>query len=125
MTKNSDNKQLSIGKKLELLLKKREISVIEFARMVEKTRNQVYSYIEAENINTKFLREWSKILEVPMSYWFSENWESSVTKEKENESLKKENDLLRENQKSKDEIISFYKEKIEMLEKQLSERKEN
>lgn len=120
---NANYKGLSIGKKLEALLRKKRISVIQFAEMLGKSRTQGHLYLKTEDINTKNLREWSKVLNVPMSYWFLESWEENQSQIKEIEVLNSENELLRENQKSKDEIISFYKEKIEMLERQNEELK--
>ena len=90
-----------IGEKLKKKLKEKGISNSEFAEMVGRNRNQVYAYLEATDINTKILREWSKILEVPMSYWFLENWEENQNQGKEIEALKKEITLLKK-------IVSLY-----------------
>ena len=69
---NIDSKKHNIGKKLEKLLRLRKISKVEFAEMIGKSRNQIYSYLESEDVSSKLLRDWSEKLDVPIEYWFKD-----------------------------------------------------
>jgi len=62
----------TIGNKLKALLKRKSITAREFGKMISKSEGRVYQYYNETNFYTDTLKEFSMLLNVPMSYWFDE-----------------------------------------------------
>ena len=62
----------SIGTKLKVLLKRKSINAKEFGKMIGKSEGRVYQYYNETNFYTDTLKEFSVLLNVPMSYWFDD-----------------------------------------------------
>lgn len=62
----------SIGNKLKALLKRKSINAKEFGKMIGKSEGRVYQYYNETNFYTDTLKEFSVLLNVPMSYWFDD-----------------------------------------------------
>lgn len=63
----------SIGRKLKAILKRKSINAKEFGEMMGKSEGRVYQYYKESNFNTDTLKDFSKLLNVPMAYWFDED----------------------------------------------------
>lgn len=143
---NTDNKRHNVGKKLENLLRLRKISKVEFAQMIGKSRNQVYSYLESEDVSSKLLRDWSEKLDVPIEYWFKDfninikgnsntlnnigsinstvNTEKEATEKSETEGLKKEIGELKKEIKSLNELRKAEANEVKALKDLIENQKE-
>lgn len=122
-----------IGQKIEELVRVKRFPIVEFARMINTTRNNVYNIFSRESIDTELLRKICKILEFDFFQYLSEGYKLtsgemflSVVKDQKptykntgakNEAnlnemvllLQKENEQLREHLTDKEEIILLMK----------------
>jgi len=84
---------LHIGKSINLIVKKKGITISEFARRINKSRENVYSIFKRKTIDTGLLQIISKVLE----YDFFKSYTSNTTRlNEELTRLKQENKLLKE-----------------------------
>ena len=92
----------SIGQKIKDLMSQNKIDAPSLAKRLGKTKQAIYVMIEKDDINTSILRDLSKIFDVPISYFFSEE-----------EPLQSEIRLL------KDEILALNREIKSLKEKRM------
>ena len=86
-------KQIHIGKQIKEVFEKKGFTVAEFARRINKSRENVYSIFKRKTLDTGLLLTISKILEYD---FFIIYVSSNTNNTKEIEQLKEENRLLRE-----------------------------
>ena len=119
-----------IGKKIEDVLREKRISVVEFAKLINTNRNNVYSIFKRESVDTELLRKIGEVLEYNffefLSYCdinnekiFSNTLRDSsptytqVEKltqlEEKIKQLETENSLLKQRLEDKEEIIMLLK----------------
>jgi hypothetical protein len=85
-------KQIHVGKQIKEVFDKKGFTVAEFARRINKSRENVYSIFKRKTIDTGLLSTISKVLEYDFFSLYISNSDGS----KELERLKEENKLLRE-----------------------------
>jgi len=85
--------KLNIGKQIKEVFDKKGFTVTEFARRINKSRENVYSIFKRKTLDTGLLITISKILEYD---FFRLYLSSNVDESKEIERLRVENALLRE-----------------------------
>jgi hypothetical protein len=125
---------IHIGQKIEEVLRVKRFPIVEFARRISTTRNNVYNIFSRESIDTELLRKIGEILE----YDFFDYLSKSITVQSENKYtksvvadpktrykgiqlneetdlkhlvllLQKENEQLKERLTDKEEIIDLMK----------------
>ncbi len=85
----------SVTLKIKQLLKEKNISIIDFALKLGRTRQNIYDILnEKQKINIETIKQISDILNVSVAYFFDENIENHNNAD--SESLKKENNILKE-----------------------------
>ncbi len=123
---------IHIGQKIEEIVRTKRFPIVEFARKINTTRNNVYNIFSRESIDTELLRKIGDILEFDFFQLLSRvsNVSNGImpdvmqvysvkykTKEIELKDmillLQKENEQLKEHLADKDEIISLMKNKVE------------
>lgn len=85
-------KQIHIGKQIKEVFDKKGFTVTEFAKRINKSRENVYSIFKRKTIDTGLLYIISKVLEHDFFTLYLSNSDGN----KEIERLKEENKLLRE-----------------------------
>lgn len=115
-----------IGQKIKELAKKKNVSVLEIAKKLRRSRQNIYAIFEGrQKVNTELLEEISLILGVsPLYFWSEEGYEMNEGQEKygkENEatSLKREISLLEKLLIEKDEKFDLLKAENEELKRKL------
>lgn len=61
-----------LGNKIKEYIEKNNISISVFARKIEMSNTAVYDIYRKPDINTSLLRKISKVLNLPIEYWFKE-----------------------------------------------------
>lgn len=125
---------IHIGKKIEEVVRLKRFPIVEFARKINTTRNNVYNIFSRDSIDTELLRKISTILEVDFFRLLSDSYETAYSTETTlkiaqehpavysisgaktatslNELivlLQKENEQLKEHLSDKEKIISLMK----------------
>ena len=85
-------KQVHIGKEIREVFDKKGYTVAEFARRINKSRENIYSIFNRKTIDTGLLLKISEVLEHDFFRLFTSNTDDT----KEIERLREENKLLRE-----------------------------
>ena len=85
-------KQIDIGKQIKEVFDEKGFTVAEFARRINKSRENIYSIFNRKTIDTGLLLKISEVLE----YDFFKIYTSNTDDAKDIERLKEENRLLRE-----------------------------
>jgi len=91
--------EVNIGQQIKLVVESRGITVTEFAKRINKSRENVYSIYSRKTIDTGLLSSISKVLEYDFFSHFSSKYHELnsriQTLEEENQLLKEYNALLR------------------------------
>lgn len=87
----ADMKQIHIGKQIKEVFDKKGFTVTEFAKRINKSRENIYSIFKRKTIDTGLLQIISGVLEYDFFTLYSSN-DSSI----EIEGLQEQNKLLRE-----------------------------
>lgn len=97
--------EIHIGKQVKLVLEAKGISVTEFAKRINKSRENVYSIFNRKSIDTGLLIKISEVLEFdffrPLSKSYAELEQTVQVLMEENELLKDYNSLLKKSKLSK------------------------
>lgn len=67
------NKNFKIGIKIKGVFEKRNLSIVDFAKSLNMSTTGVYDIFKRDHINTANLIKISEILDVPISYFFTED----------------------------------------------------
>lgn len=118
---------VEIGKKIEEILRKKRIPIVEFAQKINTNRNNVYSIFRRKTIDTGLLLKISEILEFDFfQFYITDKTRSSLVSDRSNiylvnselKTLKGQNDKLEKEIKDlknrledKEMIIKLLKEK--------------
>lgn len=94
--------ELHIGRQIKLIVEQRGYTVTEFAKRINKSRENVYSIFSRKSIDTDLLLTISKVLEYDFFSLFND---------KQNEQAKEIDQLTKEN--------ALLKEMIELLKRQI------
>jgi len=95
-------KQVHIGKEIKRVLDERGLSIAEFSRRINKSRENSYSIFRRKSIDTALLQTIGKVLEFDFFtlYVNSDTGNDELTRLKEENRLLKElNTLLKKNKK--------------------------
>lgn len=90
---------MSIGLRIRELADRKNLTLVDLAKALGKTKQAVYEMVEKEDVNTAILKQLSAVYDVPISFFFGED---------EDEVLDMRNKLVeleRENKKLKQELI--------------------
>ena len=96
--------QLHIGKQVEEVLNKKGMTVAEFARRINKSRENAYSIFKRKTMDTGLLQTISSVLEHDFFLLYtgqSNSDEEIIRLKEENKLLRQLNTLLKENTKKK------------------------
>lgn len=63
---------MAIGLKIKELASKKNITLADLAKKLNKTKQAVYEIVEKEDVNTAIIRQCAEIFGVPVSYFFDE-----------------------------------------------------
>ncbi len=86
-----------IGNKISQLMRKEKIDSPTLGRMIGMSKQAVYQNLQKRDLNTSFLRKISTALDVPLTYFVSEDSEPlSLTEKEELIRLRGQVELLRE-----------------------------
>jgi transcriptional regulator with XRE-family HTH domain len=101
-------KEIHIGQQVKLILETKGISVTEFARRINKSRENVYSIFTRKSIDTGLLSKISEVLEYDFFKPLSKTYKAM---ESELQEVKEQNEMLKEytsflKNKSKSDSIS-------------------
>lgn len=103
----------SVTLKIKQLLKEKNISIIDFALKLGRTRQNIYDILnEKQKINIETIKQISEILNVSVAYFFDENIENHNNVD--SESLKKENNILKEEIESLKREVNFLKHTLDI-----------
>jgi len=61
-----------VGLKIKELITEKKVNVPELAKLIGKTKQSVYGYLDKEDIDTSILRKIAEVLEVPVSSFFED-----------------------------------------------------
>jgi transcriptional regulator with XRE-family HTH domain len=100
--------EIHIGQQVKLILETKGISVTEFARRINKSRENVYSIFTRKSIETGLLSKISEVLEYDFFKPLSKTYK---TMESELQEVREQNEMLKEytsflKNKSKSDSIS-------------------
>src|SRR5688572_11637589 len=101
---------MHIGNKIRELVRKSEISVVNFANKIDVTKQHVYYIYERAHINTELLEKICEVLEVPIRDFFTDSTELKVEEDliKENKDLLQQINLLTEKISHLSDVV-YYK----------------
>jgi transcriptional regulator with XRE-family HTH domain len=85
---------IHIGKKIKLVFYKKGMTISEFGRRINKSRENVYDIFKRETIDTELLSNISNILEHDFFQYFTPLKNEVVKLKKENFLLKEMNSIL-------------------------------
>lgn len=103
----------SVTLKIKQLLKEKNISIIDFALKLGRTRQNIYDILnEKQKINIETIKQISEILNVSVAYFFDENIENHNNAD--SESLKKENNILKEEIENLKREVNFLKHTLDI-----------
>lgn len=61
-----------IGDRLKEALKRKKISAKEFGKLIGKSEQMIYKYYNYNTFDSNQIIEFSKLLKLPISYWFDD-----------------------------------------------------
>ena len=94
---------LHIGLKIRHLMDKEKLDAAKLGKRLGKTKQAVYDMLAKEDLNTSVLRELSKIFNVPLTYFVSENLSPAEYKNRDLMMLCKS---LVKNYQQRDEVMA-------------------
>lgn len=102
-----------IGNKIKQLIEQKKISIEQVAVWMDKSRTAIYNDFKMSELNTSVLKQYSKILSVPITYWFDEDTiilneakpEYLTQVEAENKLLKRQIETLQDLVETKEFLI--------------------
>ncbi len=94
----------SIGKIIEIKLREKGISVSEFARRINKNRNNVYDIFRRESLDTQLLQKISQVLDYDFFMHFRKE-NNSILVEDGGDYGKNETDILQKYNELQKEIV--------------------
>jgi hypothetical protein len=91
--------EVNIGQQIKLVVESRGITITEFAKRINKSRENVYSIFSRKTIDTGLLSTISRVLDYDFFSHFSSKYQELNSRiqilEEENQLLKEYNSLLR------------------------------
>jgi len=72
---------MGIGFIIKDLADKKNLSAVDLARLLGKSRQAIYDLMEKDDVSTAIVRQCSEIFDVPPSYFFQEGGAQAVAKD--------------------------------------------
>nr|DAN47906.1 MAG TPA: LAMBDA REPRESSOR (TRIPLE MUTANT)/DNA COMPLEX-DNA COMPLEX, DOUBLE HELIX, TRANSCRIPTION-DNA.1A [Caudoviricetes sp.] len=113
---------LHIGLKIRHLMDKENLDAAKLGKRLGKTKQAVYDMLAKEDLNTSVLRELSKIFNVPLTYFVSENLSPAEYKNRDLMMLCKS---LVKNYQQRDEVMAQLVSMVSTEPQEENEEEEN
>ncbi|KAA6352391.1 hypothetical protein EZS27_000341 [termite gut metagenome] len=113
-----------IGEKLKKILKLKKVSAKEFGGIIGKTEGMIYKYYNASTFDSNQILEFSRILNIPITYWFGDisNGNQTIMTNAKGSAASIYGDAIVGEMANKDKEIEHMKSLLEEKDKLLEEK---